>query len=85
MENPVKTFNWQSQFEDATPSPPYGSLSATGLRFGPVLFDHATTNAAHVSLAIELLDFAEDQFVAWENPPRSNWEGELSRLSSSTG
>ena len=83
MENPVKTFNWQSQFEDAPPSPPYGSLSPQqACDLAQYLFDHATTNAAHVNLAIELLNFAEDQFVAWESPPRSNWEGELSRLSS---
>lgn len=65
MKNPVKTFNWQGQFEDVKPRPPYENLNKfETCVFGVYLFD----NAEHLSLAKNLTRYTEDQFVVWENP-----------------
>ncbi|MGV3527882.1 MAG: hypothetical protein ACO1OO_03225 [Flavisolibacter sp.] len=65
MENPVKTFNWQGQFEDIRARPPYENLSREqACDLAMYLF----RNNQNLPLAEELVRFSEDQFVIWEQP-----------------
>ncbi|MDF3076454.1 MAG: hypothetical protein K0S09_343 [Sphingobacteriaceae bacterium] len=65
MENPVKTFNWQGQFEDVYARPPYENLAREqACDMAVYLF----TNKKDFKLADELLRFSEDQFIIWEKP-----------------
>jgi hypothetical protein len=66
MENPVKTFDWKAQFDDAKVRGPYENLSKhEACEFACYLLRHRQ----HVDLALEILRWAEDQFVVWEKPP----------------
>jgi hypothetical protein len=68
MQNPVKTMNWQAQFDDAKLRDPYQNLSKhEASTFAVYLFLHK-----QIPLAEELLSFCEDQFVVWEQPPESS-------------
>jgi maltose/maltodextrin transport system substrate-binding protein len=68
MDNPVKTFDWKAQFDDAKLRGPYENLSKhEACLFAGYLFQHN-----QIDLAKEILDFAEDQFVVWEQPPASS-------------
>jgi maltose/maltodextrin transport system substrate-binding protein len=65
MVNPVKTYNWQGQFEDVKASQPYQNQSREqACDLAVYLFKNHTD----ITLAEELLRFAEDQFVIWEQP-----------------
>lgn len=65
MENPVKTFNWQGQFEDIAAREPYRNHSREqACDLAVYLFKNRT----NLELAEELVRFAEDQFVIWEKP-----------------
>ncbi|MCM4155756.1 hypothetical protein DHD80_07035 [Gramella sp. AN32] len=65
MANPVNTFNWQGQFEDVKASKPYQNQSREqACELAIYLFKNHT----NISLAEELVRFAEDQFVIWEQP-----------------
>lgn len=65
MENPVKTFDWQGQFEDINARPPYRNLSREqACDLAIYLFK----NKKNLELAEELVRFSEDQFVIWERP-----------------
>jgi hypothetical protein len=65
MENPVRTFNWQAQFDDAKQRGAYENLSKhEACEFAWYLFEHGDVKTAE-----ELLRFSEDQFVVWERPP----------------
>lgn len=67
MNNPVKTFDWQGQFEDVKGQQPYMNLSREqACELAMYLF----RNKQHIPLAEELVRFAEDQFVIWDNPPK---------------
>jgi len=67
MNNPVKTFNWQGQFEDVKALPPYQNLSREqACDLAVYLF----RNEKDIKLAEELLRFSEDQFVIWEQPKK---------------
>jgi hypothetical protein len=69
MDNPVRTFNWQAQFEDAKLRGPYENLGKhEACEFASYLF--ARGSEENVRTAEELLRFAEDQFVVWEHPPQ---------------
>ena len=65
----IKTWNWEGQFEDVEPGPEYTNLT----EYGPcdtaveLLTRHASEPDS-LSLARELVRFAEDQFVCWERP-----------------
>ncbi len=64
FENPIKTFNWQAQYEDTRPRALYKNLShREAAIMSALLFD---AGAEHLELALELLRFVEDQFVFWE-------------------
>lgn len=65
LDNPVQSFNWQGQFEDVKASKPYENQSREqACELAMYLFK----NDQQISLAEELVRFAEDQFVIWENP-----------------
>ena len=65
MNNPVKTFDWQGQFEDIYTRPPYHNLSREqACDLAIYLF----RNKKDRKLAEELVRFSEDQFVIWEQP-----------------
>lgn len=71
MQNPVKTFNWQGQFEDVKPRKPYQNQSREqACDLAIYLFK----NKKNIPLAEDLVRFAEDQFVIWEQP-RDFWVG----------
>ncbi len=68
MDGPVKTFDWNAQFDDGKLRGPYENLSKhEACLFAGYLFDHGQKD-----LATEILNFAEDQFVVWEQPPASS-------------
>lgn len=74
MENPVRRFNWDAQFEDSRPVEPYVNLAReqacdTAIR----LFQRGADIPNSRAIAEELLRFAEDQFVVWE-PPLPEWK-----------
>ena len=65
MNNPVKTFDWQGQFEDIYVRPPYKNLSREqACDLAVYLF----RNKKDLKLAEELVRFSEDQFILWEQP-----------------
>ena len=70
MEEPMRTFNWQAQFDDAKLRGAYENLAKhEACMFAAYLFRHARKDARRIEMAGELLRFAEDQFVIWEPPP----------------
>ncbi len=69
MENPVKTYDWQGQFEDVYARPPYKNLSREQVcDMSIYLMKNSKGNPQNLKLAEELIRFAEDQFVIWEKP-----------------
>lgn len=76
MNNPVKTFNWEGQFEDIPPVKEYANLSGNqAVKFASYLFEHFKQDQECLSLAEEILRFVEDQFVVWENPlPKEEYQ-----------
>ncbi len=75
LQNPVQTFNWEGQFEDVHPRPPYENLSKDPACWtAQLLLDRAAERPENVRLAEELIRFAEDQFVVWDHPmPQEKW------------
>lgn len=68
--NPARTWNWQGQFEDVQPLPPYLNLTQhDACDFAIHLFNTAPHDQVQQALARDLLRFAEDQFVMWAQPP----------------
>ena len=64
LKGPVATWNWDGQFEDMDPMPPYKNLQKgcavdTALR----LFAQG-----RIAEGCELVDWCEDQFVVWSDP-----------------
>ncbi|MFA6543118.1 MAG: hypothetical protein WCS99_01750 [Limisphaerales bacterium] len=73
MQNPVRTWNWQGQFEDVQPLPPYVNLTKhDGGTFAIHLLQTVPADPAKRALALDLIRFAEDQFVMWAQPPVAN-------------
>ncbi len=65
MKGPCVTWNWDGQFEDMDPMPPYSNLQK-----GPAV-DMAIelfATGGDQALACELVDWAEDQFTVWSDP-----------------
>jgi maltose/maltodextrin transport system substrate-binding protein len=68
--NPVRSWNWQGQFEDVKPQPPYQNLTKhDACDFAIHLLRAKAHSAAQRALGLDLLRFAEDQFVMWAQPP----------------
>jgi maltose/maltodextrin transport system substrate-binding protein len=72
MGSTMKTFNWQAQYEDAAPMPAYRNLSpGQACEFADYLLQRSKENPEYVDMALELMRFAEGQYVSWENPKPS--------------
>jgi maltose/maltodextrin transport system substrate-binding protein len=70
MSGPMRTMNWQAQFDDEKLRGEYQNLSKhEACEFAGYLLRHRGTDAPQRAAAIELIRFAEDQFVVWEHPP----------------
>ena len=77
MQNPVRTWNWQGQFEDVKPLPPYENLTKhEACDFAIHLLSSAKSTPDEQTLALDLLRFAEDQFVIWDQPPENRPGGQ---------
>lgn len=73
QKNPVRTWNWQGQFEDVKPQPPYQNLTKhDACDFAMHLLRMAPQDQAKQVLALDLLRFSEDQFVIWAQPPQDS-------------
>lgn len=70
LENgPFKSMNWDGQFEDIEPKPPYQGLTKHNALDGMFqLLKRYPKDRQKLSLARDLLRFSEDQFVFWEAP-----------------
>jgi maltose/maltodextrin transport system substrate-binding protein len=69
--NPLRTFNWQAQFDDMQVRGPYQNLAKhEACMFAAYLF--RTGSKEDLAAAEELLTYAEDQFVVWGAPPASS-------------
>ena len=65
----VKTMNWDGQFEDVEPRPPYQDLTKhNAIEAMFQLLRRYPGDAAKLAVARDLLRFSEDQFVFWEAP-----------------
>jgi hypothetical protein len=68
MENPVKTFNWQAQFEDTRPLSQFKNLAREeATELARILFKESKQNPEYIDLAKDLLRFTEDQFIVWQS------------------
>lgn len=79
-QHPAVTWNWQGQFEDVAPRPPYVNLTHvdSGL-YAMWLLRTAPDDLEKRTLALELLRFAEDQFVIWNQPPSIRPDGRATK------
>ncbi|MEJ7780392.1 MAG: hypothetical protein WKF68_12465 [Daejeonella sp.] len=66
VNNPLKTFQWNGQFEDIHPQAPYMNLAREQACDVAVLLLDEIENPEKIAQAEELLRFAEDQFVFWQ-------------------
>jgi len=64
LKGPAVTWNWDGQFEDMDPMPPYQNLQK-GVAVDTALRLFAKGESA---LACELVDWCEDQFTVWSDP-----------------
>lgn len=63
MDNPVKSFGWEAQFEDTRPKPTLENLAyREATLIAKLLFGDPET----LEIGLEILRFVEDQFVVWE-------------------
>ncbi len=68
-QNPLKTFNWEGQYEDIILQGPYQNMTKhQACSFGIYILDSKRLNSKNIQIAKELVRFAEDQFVIWEKP-----------------
>jgi hypothetical protein len=67
IENPLKNFYWEGQFEDVPPSLAFRNLSKGHvLSLASHFFTIEKSNPGLIETAEELIRFGEDQFVIWE-------------------
>lgn len=72
-EGPMKSFNWEGQFEDVAASKPYRNHTIhMSMETALYLLKRFPGDKARLAEAREILRFAEDQFVFWE-APRWDW------------
>ncbi len=73
-QNPLRTYNWDGQFEDVFPCAPYQNLARGDASAVVILlFDRGRHDPKAIAKAEELLHFIEDQFVVWEKPMPNQW------------
>ena len=74
LDGPAKTWNWDGQFEDMDPMPPYRNLQK-GVAVDTALRLFAMGRKAE---SCEMVDWCEDQFVVWSDPIHNmdwkNWK-----------
>lgn len=64
LQGPVKTWNWDGQFEDMDPMPPYRDMQkGVAIDTAERLFAQGDRTTA-----CELVDWCEDQFTVWSDP-----------------
>jgi maltose/maltodextrin transport system substrate-binding protein len=67
MENPMRNFHWEGQFEDMGYSKNYSNMErGKPFAFAIILLSHSQEVPGYIEMAEELIRFAEDQFVVWE-------------------
>ncbi|MFH1022315.1 MAG: sigma-70 family RNA polymerase sigma factor [Planctomycetota bacterium] len=70
IENPVKSYNWEGQFDDVSPQSPYRNHSHYPAVYVAMCFlNRAKESPERIAVAEELLRFAEDQFIIWSERP----------------
>lgn len=68
-KGPLKTWNWEGQFEDVAPTAPYQNLTKhDACDTAMYLVSRFPSDPRRLAQARELVRFAEDQFVCWERP-----------------
>lgn len=73
---PLKTWNWEGQFEDVRPTKPYENLTKHDACSTAIyILKRFPKDARRIAQAGEILRYAEDQFIAWENPSRKDGIG----------
>lgn len=66
VNNPLKTYQWDGQFEDVRLSGPYEDLAREqACDVAEMLLSDPAKSPAKIAQAEDLLRFAEDQFVVW--------------------
>ena len=74
LRGPATTWNWDGQFEDIDPRPPYENLQKGDAVDAALRLFALGRNAE----ACEIVDWCEDQFVVWSDPVHSmdwkNWK-----------
>ena len=79
-DGPLKTWNWEGQFEDVPPSEPYFNLTKHfACDTAIYLLKRFPTDVYRRQQAARILRWAEDQFIAWEMPARQDGIGFRSR------
>jgi hypothetical protein len=69
IDNPLKDFYWEGQFEDVPPSLAFRNLSKGHvLSLASHYFKEGKNDPEKTETAEELIRFGEDQFVIWEKP-----------------
>lgn len=69
MDRPMKDFHWEGQFEDVGYSRQYSNMErGKPLAFASLLLDRSEDKPEYLAMAEELIRFAEDQFIVWEQP-----------------
>ncbi len=75
-DGPLRTWNWEGQFEDVEPTERFVNLTKhDACSTAMYLLDRFPKDAARLAQARELLRFSEDQFVCWELPCRPDGKG----------
>ena len=75
-KGPLTDWNWECQFEDVQPHPPYKALTKhQACSTAIFLLERFPGDARRLAQARELLRFSEDQFVYWESPCRADGTG----------
>jgi len=79
MTGPFVTYNWEGQFEDVQPTPPYKNLQkGKAAEYSSYLFKLSVTDSSLEPQARELLAWCEDQFTIWSQPlthlDSANWK-----------
>ncbi len=75
-ENMARDFNWEGQFEDQKPSDRYKNLSkGQACSYAIQLLESSGGEPLMIHEAEELIRFAEDQFVIWEDPVQGDYWG----------
>ena len=66
---PLSTFNWEGQFEDGPPTPPYLNLTMSApCEYANYILEKFPNDKKRTQYALDIARFTEDQFLVWERP-----------------